>query len=409
MSRSPPATEALRALPAVRIVRAVADAAARWTDADFPPRVRATAAIRARTGYAEPVVAVALDRLFGGITAVALERTIAGELGSLAALDGFVARAGRPSLFARGVDRVAVVASATTIGVAIAPLVFALCAKCAVLVKDRSDALVAAFAATLAEEEPALGAAIETGVWDGTTAGAARLAGADVVVAFGGTAALRAIRDALAPETTFVAYGRRIGAAYVPAEYLADAADLAGAAADALLYDGEGCLSLRLCFVEARGAAFEAFVRRFGAALDAASIAFPRGDGPLDPRFVALRERLRFRAAAEGRMPTIPPEVGHLVVPLARDEPPPLLPRAIGVLAVASPTEARAYGDRMRLPLEALGFAGPAPSAALSAAFADGSVARLCRVGNLQDPPITGEHGAIGRISHFVRRVNLTA
>jgi hypothetical protein len=63
---------ALRALPARTIVRAIADAAERWTDADFPPRVRATAAIEERLGYTTPVVDYALDRLFRGITSDAL-------------------------------------------------------------------------------------------------------------------------------------------------------------------------------------------------------------------------------------------------------------------------------------------------------------------------------------------------
>ena len=43
-------------LRAEQIVAAVADAAKRWTDADFPPRVRATQAIEQRTGYSEPVI-----------------------------------------------------------------------------------------------------------------------------------------------------------------------------------------------------------------------------------------------------------------------------------------------------------------------------------------------------------------
>jgi hypothetical protein len=63
------ANAALRALPARTIVHALADAAERWSDADFPLRVRASAAIGARLGYTLPVIDYALDRLFGGITA----------------------------------------------------------------------------------------------------------------------------------------------------------------------------------------------------------------------------------------------------------------------------------------------------------------------------------------------------
>jgi hypothetical protein len=130
------ANAALRALPARTIAHALADAAERWSD-------------------------YALDTLFGGITAAALTAVAGAELGSLEALDGFVERDGRPAAWARGVDAVTIVSSDTTIGVAIPALVFALLAKCTVTVKDRSDALVAAFAETLTEELPELGAAID--------------------------------------------------------------------------------------------------------------------------------------------------------------------------------------------------------------------------------------------------------
>ena len=114
--------DAAFALPAHRIVVALADAAARWRNADFPPRVRVTRALMTRLGYSEPVVDYALDRLFEDVTRESLEAVIESELGSLAALDGFVARAGRPDVFFRGVGRAAIVSSETTIGVALPPL-----------------------------------------------------------------------------------------------------------------------------------------------------------------------------------------------------------------------------------------------------------------------------------------------
>src|ERR1700685_3227394 len=68
--------DALRALPARRIIAHVADAARRWSDADFPPRVRVSAEIERRLGYSAPVVGYALDRLFFGLGAAALEAAI---------------------------------------------------------------------------------------------------------------------------------------------------------------------------------------------------------------------------------------------------------------------------------------------------------------------------------------------
>ncbi|MGB8205477.1 MAG: acyl-CoA reductase, partial [Candidatus Baltobacteraceae bacterium] len=169
---------------AEQLIAAVADAAARWCNADFPPRVRTAHALAARTGYSAPVVDYALDRLFGAVTREALRATIAGELGALEALDGFVARQGRPDVWFRPAGKVAIVSSDTTIGVALHPLVFAVCAKAEVLVKDREDRLIAAFAETLAQERPELAERVTSQPWDGAE-GAARLAEAGVVVAFG--------------------------------------------------------------------------------------------------------------------------------------------------------------------------------------------------------------------------------
>ena len=79
---------------------------------------------------------------------------------------------------------------------------FALCAKCDVAVRDRSDALCAAFAETLAVEDARVRrAALRVHARRRTTtiawlAGSAR---ADAVVAFGGDSALRAIRERTRP------------------------------------------------------------------------------------------------------------------------------------------------------------------------------------------------------------------
>ncbi|MBD5635127.1 MAG: hypothetical protein IAI49_11675, partial [Candidatus Eremiobacteraeota bacterium] len=143
------------------VVDAVADAARRWCDADFPPRVRATRALVGRTGYTEPVVDFALDALFSEIHAASLRAAIASELGTPDALETFVERAGRPAVRYVAVERVAIVSSESTIGVALPALVFALCAGSHIFVKDRSDGLIAAFARTLAEERPELASRIE--------------------------------------------------------------------------------------------------------------------------------------------------------------------------------------------------------------------------------------------------------
>jgi hypothetical protein len=398
--------------PAERRLAAVADAAERWTDADFPPRVRATRAIVARTGYTEPVVDYALDRLFGALERDALHATIADELGSFAALDGFVPRAGRPAVTYRALDRVTIVSSDTTIGVAIVPLAFALCAGSRVTVKDRDDRLVAAFAETLAEEAPEFRRSLATATWPGAdeSAGAAALGDASVVVAFGRSETLGAVRARLAPEARFVPYGHRTSAGYVAREALEDealaTACAAGAARDALLYDGDGCLSLHALFVERGGRVAPVdFARRVAAACDAAAIEFPAGYAEPDDGVAAYRRSALFRAAQGKGAVYAGVTAPHLVVvDPPRGEPPPLLRRTLALYSVDGPTQALEFLRSHGLALEALAVAAPSRPDVEAAALASGA-SRIAAFGTLQDPPLGGEHGGTGRILPFVRAI----
>jgi acyl-CoA reductase LuxC len=403
---------ALRTIPARSIVRAIAGAAERWSDADFPPRVRASAAIQARLGYTLPVVDYALDRLFSGITAGALTATANGELGSLAALDDFTTVAGRPAAWARGVDAVTIVSSDSTIGVAIVPLVFALLAKCAVIVKDRSDALVAAFAETLGEELPELRSALDVRAWTGgdDAAEAKALGTADVVVAFGGSAALRAIRAQCSADATFVPFGHRASAGYISSAALA-ADDLAAlamdVARDALLYDGEGCLSLHLLFVQrASDGAHERFPALLADACAATAIEFP--PGPRSPERAAqthaYTSAAAFRAAnGSGRVLRAPDGAWSVVVAPPAEDLPPFGGGVIPVFYVNAIDEIAAIVAQHAIPLQAVGAASGADARALAREL--GAV-RIARLGAMQDPPVAGHHGGRPRIADFVRWVD---
>ena len=400
-------------LGAAQIVEAIADAAGRWREADFPARVRATRAVMERSGYTEPVVAYALDRLFGAITKTALCATIVGELGSLEALDGFVARPGRPDARYAGLELVTIVSSDTTIGVAIPPLVFAACAKSNVVVKDRSDDLVAAFVETLAAERPELGAAISVERWQGhdDPRAAERLASSDAVVVFGGPAALRAIRKRCRADARFVAFGHRTSVGYIARESLNDAgarrACAAAAARDVLLYDGEGCLSLHVLFLE-RGGPSEpsTYSRSLIDALDAEALSFPSASEQPAPATAAVRDAARFRQA-QGIGDLYPGFTGpHLLVfDQPRELPPPLSPRTLAVYEVDGPADALAFVRRHALPLEAFALCGADRPDVLAAAVASGAT-RIARLGTLQAPVLTGEHGGVGRILPFVRAIS---
>jgi hypothetical protein len=393
-------------------VAAIAFAAAEWRDPTFPPRVATAEAIRARLRFSPPVVDHALDRLFADIDARSIEDAIASELGSLDALDGFAPRAGRPAAFARGVERVTIVSSDTTIGVAIPSMIFALCAKAHVTVKDRSDAFVRAFAATLASHEPAFAGSLDVSAWESEDREDNRgFQGADVVLAFGGARAMRAIRERCDPGARFVAFGHRTSVGYVGRADLASAdathkiAD--GAALDALLYDGTGCLSLHAVFLEAHGeSAPDRFADILAEACERVARRFPAGEHR-SLSTASYRDRAEFRAASGFGSVHVGTAGAYLIVTdPPPGEPPPFLPGVIAIYTVESPEEAFAFLDRHHIALEACAVGPHADLNALVAASGGSSIARFCPFGDLQSPPLSGDHGGVGRITPFVHWIS---
>jgi hypothetical protein len=398
---------ALQTLPAHRIVRAIADAAARWTDADFPPRVRVLDAIAARTGYSIPVIEYALDTLFGSITAEAIVAVIDDELGGLARLDGFAARTGRPTAHARPVGRVAIVSSRTTIGVAIVPALFALCAKNDVTVKDREDALVASFFKTLEQEDATFGQAALAHAWKGDDASHG-LDAYDAVVAFGSDATLVQIRERCAMGARFIGFGSKASAGYIAREDLVDEAAanvIAHAAArDLVLYETEGCLSLHALFLERGGSVTPGrFAELLAAAVERVGVEFPVGvrDAGSSARLGSHRAMAAFRAAA-GQGACYSDDAGSYLLALdpPLDMPPFFSPRSLSIHAIDRPAGAGAYLARHGIRLEALAANGTREDIVNMAG--DAGAARIARFGELQAPPLAASHGGRMRIGDFV-------
>lgn len=379
----------LRSLSARSIVRAIAQAAERWTDADFPPRVQVLQRIADRTGYSLPVVEFALDRLFESITENAIITTIEDELGSLEVLDGFMPRKGRPDAHAVPGGDVCIISSRTTIGVALPAAIFALCAKCNVTVKDREDSLIASFFETLYQEDAAFRDSAHAQAWNATDSNAPQLDRFDVVTVFGSGATLDAVRKTLKPEAHCIGFGPRISVGYVGREALSDPTavnELAHRAArDIVLYETEGCLSLQLIFAE-NGAAVS--VDRFRNVLhnqvERAGVEFPpaRASGGKAARAAQALVLERFRGST-------------LVLPA---------PRSADVIAVNTPTDAAQYLQNRAVRLEGFAIA-PQRNDLLQLAL-DAGAAQITNFGELQSPPLGTHHGGRMRIAEYIRWID---
>ncbi|HLX26560.1 MAG TPA: acyl-CoA reductase [Candidatus Cybelea sp.] len=390
--------------PARAVVGAIDAAAVAWSDARFEPRIRARDAVALRTGYSPPMVDYAFDRLFGSLRRNSIERIIEDELGSLDVLDGFAQRCGRPRATALSIGRVCVVSSRTTIGVAIVPAVFAICAKCDVLVKDREDGLAGAFLETIAATLPEIRDTVAARPWNGDQ-DAGTLRNFDMVVAFGNNATLAKISANLVYPARMVGYGTKASAGYVARDALTgeDAARVIaeGAARDLILYESEGCLSLHALFVEEGGTiGTQEFARYVAAALHDAAGEFP--SALRDPSTPARRAAARELAAFRGEQYFSDSGAQYLaVLDPPRTSPPFFLARTLGIHGVERPADAAEYLERHGIELEALAIAGNRSD--LRELAVRMRAARVAAFGTLQAPPLGVFHGGRPRIAEFVR------
>ncbi len=404
---------ALARVPARRIIAAIADAAERWSDADFPPRVRLLDRIVERTGYSLPAVEYALDQLFFSITRPSLVETIESETGSVEALDGFAERAETLHAYAAPLGKVCVISSRTTIGVAIVPAIFALCAKCDVVVKDREDGLVRAFFASLAEEMDEFQDAATAAAWDGVDSNVG-LASFDAVVAFGSDETMAQIRPRTSPECRFISFGSKASLGYAGRDALTASKIrelAAGAARDLVLYETEGCVSLHALFVE-RGGDLDAtaVAKEIAAAVERASIEFPAGsrDAAVSARFASTRNLAAFRSAGgSGAVFSDQAATFLAVLDPPLQEAPHFLPRSLSIHSVDGPEDALEYVRRHRLPIEAVAVAGER-SDIVNMAIEMGAN-RITRFGRMQRPPLAETHGGRPRIAEFIRWITKDA
>ncbi|MBV8198477.1 MAG: hypothetical protein JO263_10100, partial [Candidatus Eremiobacteraeota bacterium] len=227
------------------------------------------------------------------------------------------------------------------------------------------------------------------------------------VVAFGNDATLSRIARDLPHATRFIGHGSKASAGYITDESIDDEATAhafaARVARDVVLYDTEGCLSLRVLFVEPNErippVKFSKFVAE---AIAAMTHEFPAArDAPeARARQALARETATFALAPQ--MVHSDSDASFLVVNVTSDQrPPPFAGRSIAVCEVSTPAQAVHYLNYYGIALEGLAVAGRRPDV-LEAALQLG-VSRITELGTLQRPPLGYFHGGRPRIAEFVR------
>jgi hypothetical protein len=173
-----------------------------------------------------------------------------------------------------------------------------------------------------------------------------------------------------------------------------------------LLYDGEGCLSLRVLFIE-RGAEVSParFCESLRDAIEGAAREFPAVASVESSAWLATaRDTASLRSDRDQRIFTDARSSYLVVLDPPLDQPPLLLPRALSVYSVADPREAVTYFERHGIPLEALAVAESNTN--LGNLAANLGASRMTLFGSLQEPPLGEFHGGRPRIAEFVRWIS---
>jgi hypothetical protein len=366
----------LRRRPLRATVAALAAAAQRW-QADAALR----AALPGATGLSAPMIDIALPIVASALSEDAMTALVEREHGT-----GAAARSAPD-----GPTVVAHVLASNVPALALPALALGCLAGAAVLVKSgRHDALSApAFVRALGEVDPELAATVVAAYWPGGYRAYDQilLPLADVVVATGGETALAALHAVTSGH--LVAHGPRASLVAVGRGSLDDEAVAGAIAFDVSLYDQRGCLSPHAVYVETNDArAVHTFAARLARALAALAERLP-------PGAVRLEERAARRALIEAAEWTADTTVhggpGGTVIAASRARFAPTCGlRTVRVHPLRALDDLPAH-----LPagtVECVGVAGPV-SDGLVAALRAAGVARVCRPGDMQRPPLSWPRG----------------
>ena len=250
----------LKTLPVAQIVAAIDRAVARLLDRDDPWRRKAEAVLPIVTGYDRETVRLGLSGYLRTFRAPQLQRFLAEDFANSAVLDAFQPAMKGGFTRAYGPELLLHVWAGNVPGLPLWSLISGLLVKAGTIGKVASaEPLLAGwFAQIVAEIDPRLAECLAIVWWKGGDEASERvwLNEADTIVAFGGNAALAAIRDRAPVTARFLPHGHKIGFGLVSSAALdtRKAGPLARLAAhDVMRYEQQGCYSPQMLFVERGG------------------------------------------------------------------------------------------------------------------------------------------------------------
>jgi len=256
------AKASLDRLPAQGIADKVGEVGERFGDPADAIRLEAEGRVALESGLSAASAGLVVDRVAREWSRARLASLLQADFPDPSVLDGFVRADNGDSIHAVGGSLSFHIGSGNVPGVGATSIVRSLLVKCPVLLKPgREDiALSCLFARALAEAYPDLGRAVAVVYWPRGRGGELEtlaLERAERVVVYGGNALVRDIRGRTRVGAAFVAYPHRLSVGLVGRELLEEetrARKVASDAAEAAsAYDGRGCVSPKVIWVETGG------------------------------------------------------------------------------------------------------------------------------------------------------------
>ena len=377
-----------------------------WLEQDNPFRKLALERGVAETGLGEMTLARGLDAFFKSFTTENLQSLVAQDLGHAERLDRFTGERGsNTTALARGPELLVHIAAGNIPNPTILSLVLGFLTRSAQFVKCArgTSLLPRLFAHSIYEVEPKLAACLEIAEWPGgTEALEERLfAEADCVTATGSDETLAAIRRRLPWHTRMLGYGHRVSFGYVLPDALARfelKKTIQRAAADVVAWNQLGCLSPHLFYIQHGAVSAEQFGELLAQELAALETLEPRGSLKTEESAAIAARRSIYEMRAAGSEDTrIWSSENSTAWTVVYEADPQFqlscLNRFVYVKPVSDLAGALCHAEKVRGKVSTVGLAGPVDQAQpLALQLARWGVSRLCRLGEMQNPPLTWRH-----------------
>ena len=408
------------------VIGVIDRAVARLLDEKDPVRREADALLPIVTGFDAEMVRLGLTAYLLTFRAPQLQRFVAQDFANPKVLDGFQPALKGGAVRAFGPALLAHVWAGNVPGLPLWSLACGLLVKAGNIGKLPSAEPVFAtlFARLLCEVHPPLADCLAVVWWKGGQPGPAATLyrASDTVLAYGGNAALREVREQVPASTRFIAYGHKLGVTLVGRAALdrqRGPAAARRAALDVVRWEQQGCYSSHAVYVERGGAVSPRdFAQHLAAELANLGHRHPRRALALDEAeaVAAWRRAAEWRALASTDGGSARNELlGDEAAPWAlaySDRPQPLAPTAGQRCVQVSAVEALDDVLPLLAPhasfLQTVGLATtPAELYRLGEALGRVGVTRIAPLGGMTQPEAGWHHDGRFNLADLVRMVEI--